>query len=78
MKRYDENFDLETATPEELRKAVVGLLVELEKALQEIADLKSKVKELEKKKREVGDAVFQRRTQIEAQAPRSQSGSGEL
>lgn len=43
-------FDLDKATREELRQAVVGLAVELEQALQKIAQLEHNVKELEKKK----------------------------
>lgn len=44
------DFDLNKATREELRQAVVGLSWELEQALQEIARLEQKVAELEKPK----------------------------
>jgi hypothetical protein len=42
------DFDLDKATREELRQAVVGLSLELEQALQENARLRQKVAELEK------------------------------
>ena len=44
------DFDLDKASREELRQAVVGLSLELEQALQEIARLEQKVEEWEKKK----------------------------
>lgn len=44
------DFDLDKATREELRQAVVGLALELEQALEEIERLKQRIEELEKKK----------------------------
>ena len=54
------DFDVDKATREELRQAVVGLSLELEQALQKIARLEKRVAELEKQlKKPKGSFSFQ-------------------
>ena len=71
-----KDFALETATPEELRKAVAGLSVELEKALKEIARLKKRIEELEKKKGKSATPFSKGKRQAKPKRPGRKAGQG--
>jgi ribosomal protein S27AE len=71
-----KEFDLETATPEELRKAVAGLSIELEKALEKIAQLEQKLQELEKKKGTSAAPFSKGERQAKPKRPGRQAGQG--
>lgn len=71
-----KDFDLETATPEELRKAVAGLSVELEKALEKIAQLEKKLKDLEKKKGRSATPFSKNERQTHPKRPGRKAGQG--
>ncbi len=71
-----KDFDLETATPAALRKAVVGLSVELEKALEKIAQLEKKIKELEKKKGKSAAPFSKDDRQAKPKRPGRKAGQG--
>ena len=73
-----KDFDVETATPDELRKAVVGLSLELEKALEKIAQLEKKIKELEKKKGKSATPFSKGDREAKPKRPGRKAGQGQF
>lgn len=73
-----KDFDLETATPEELRQAVRGLSVELEKALEEIVQLKRQIQELEKKKGKSATPFSKGEREAKPKRPGRKAGQGQF